>query len=71
ALAFTAASSKTDQLAIAELIDAHGRDGFASAWLHHRGVAWAAELLPGLISDPDGPDAGQPELPLDFEEIAP
>jgi len=71
ALAFTAASSKTDQLAIAELIDAHGRDGFASAWLHHRGVAWAAELLPGLISDPDGPDAGQPELPLDLEEIAP
>jgi type IV secretion system protein VirB4 len=46
ALAFTAASSKTDQLAIAELTDAHGRDAFAAAWLRHRGLEWAADLLP-------------------------
>jgi type IV secretion system protein VirB4 len=46
ALAFTASSSKTDQLAIAELIEAHGRDAFAAAWLNKRGLAWAADLLP-------------------------
>lgn len=45
-LAFTAASAKTDQLAIAELIDAHGRDQFAASWLRHRGLEWAADLLP-------------------------
>ncbi|HJP67672.1 MAG TPA: conjugal transfer protein TrbE, partial [Sphingomicrobium sp.] len=46
ALAFTAASSKTDQLAIAELIAAQGRDAFAAAWLKHRGLPWAADFLP-------------------------
>ena len=46
ALAFTAASSKTDQLRIGELVAAHGREGFAAAWLRHRGLDWAAELLP-------------------------
>ncbi len=45
ALAFTAASSKTDQLRIAELVEAHGAEGFADTWLRHRGVAWAADLL--------------------------
>jgi type IV secretion system protein TrbE len=45
ALAFTAASSKTDQLAIAELIEAHGTQGFADAWLRHRGAHWAADIL--------------------------
>ena len=45
ALAFTAASSKSDQTCIAELFAAHGRDGFAAAWLRHRGLGWAAELL--------------------------
>jgi type IV secretion system protein VirB4 len=49
ALAFTAASSKTDQLAIAELIDAHGRDQFAASWLAHRGLDWAAGLLPSTV----------------------
>ena len=50
ALAFTAASAKTDQLAIAELIDAHGRENFAREWLRHRGLDWAAALLPDPIS---------------------
>ena len=45
ALAFTAASSKTDQLRIAELIAAHGAQGFADAWLRHRGAEWAADML--------------------------
>jgi type IV secretion system protein VirB4 len=46
ALAFAAASSKTDQLLIARLLDEHGRDGFAAAWLRARGAGWAADLLP-------------------------
>ncbi len=46
AMAFVAASSKTDQLRIAELTNAHGREDFAAAWLRARGAAWAADLLP-------------------------
>ena len=45
ALALTAASSKSDQTAIAELTAIHGRAGFAAAWLRRRGLPWAAELL--------------------------
>ncbi len=37
ALAFTAASSKTDQAAIAETLAAHGANGFAAAWLRRKG----------------------------------
>ncbi|MGE4483244.1 conjugal transfer protein TrbE [Acidocella sp.] len=47
ALAFTAASSKTDQAAIAGLMTEHGQDGFASAWLRHKGADWAADILNG------------------------
>ena len=46
ALAFVAASSKTDQLQIAQLLQQHGRAGFAAAWLRARGAGWAADLLP-------------------------
>jgi type IV secretion system protein TrbE len=45
ALAFTAASSKTDQAAIADLFAANGRDGFAAAWLRAKGLNWAADML--------------------------
>jgi type IV secretion system protein VirB4 len=48
ALAFTAASSKSDQIAIAELMAEHGREGFAAAWLRLKGADWAAELLPNM-----------------------
>lgn len=48
ALAFTAASSKTDQQQIAAVVAEHGRDGFAAAWLRARGLDWAAELLPAF-----------------------
>lgn len=48
ALAFTAASSKTDQAAIEQLLAEHRRDGFVPAWLQHRGVAWATDLIPNL-----------------------
>ncbi|MDP1962072.1 MAG: conjugal transfer protein TrbE [Reyranella sp.] len=45
ALAFTAASSKTDQAAIAETLAAQDSDGFAAAWLRRKGLEWAATLL--------------------------
>ena len=45
ALAFTAASAKSDQTAIAETFAASGRDGFAAAWLRQKGLDWAADML--------------------------
>ncbi|MDO9439697.1 MAG: conjugal transfer protein TrbE [Beijerinckiaceae bacterium] len=48
ALAFAAASSKSDQIRIGELMAAHGQDQFAAAWLRHRGLLWAADLLGNL-----------------------
>src|SRR6202030_1181536 len=45
ALAFTAASSKADHATIAGVLAAHGRDGFAAAWLARKRLDWAAELL--------------------------
>jgi type IV secretion system protein VirB4 len=50
ALAFTAASSKKDQAAIAQLVAEHGADGFVPAWLQHRGVTWATDLIPSLVN---------------------
>jgi type IV secretion system protein VirB4 len=58
ALAFTAASAKADQTAIGEVLASHGRAGFATTWLRHRGLDWAVELLgpkstpPSATSDP-------------------
>ncbi len=48
ALALCAASSKTDQAAIARVLTAHGRDGFLGGWLAERGAVWAADLIPNL-----------------------
>jgi len=49
-LALTAASSKTDQAAIARIFSEHGPDGFLAAWLRLRGVDWAADLIPNLAN---------------------
>lgn len=48
ALALCAASSKTDQTLIAQILSEHGRNGFLAAWLHARGVDWAVDLIPNL-----------------------
>ncbi len=68
ALAFAAASSKTDQHTIAQLVAAHGQECFAAAWLAHRGLDWAARLLPEThpltAPQPDGD-----LLPFDPEEF--
>ena len=48
ALALCATSAKTDQAAIARILTEHGRGEFLDAWLRHRGVDWAADLIPDL-----------------------
>lgn len=56
ALALCAASSATDQAAIAAVLDQCGRDGFAAGWLRHRGLPWAADLVapePGVTPQTD------------------
>ncbi|MFT8988707.1 MAG: conjugal transfer protein TrbE [Gluconobacter albidus] len=50
ALALCAASSKTDQAAIDRIVAEHGREGFLAAWLRHRGVDWAVDLIPNLTN---------------------
>jgi len=60
ALAFTAASAKSDQLAIARIAESSGRSGFAAAWLRHRGLDWAADLL--------GDDPPEPVVPAPGKE---
>lgn len=58
ALAFAGASTPQDQRAIDEVLNRMlpdaGVPGFAGAWLRHRGLDWAADLLPsfpGLAPD--------------------
>ncbi|MGJ5180219.1 conjugal transfer protein TrbE [Bradyrhizobium oligotrophicum] len=48
ALAFAAASSKADQAAISEVFNSAGKEAFAAAWLRHRQVGWAADVIPSL-----------------------
>jgi type IV secretion system protein VirB4 len=45
ALAFTAASSKSDQAAITAIFNSVGCEQFAAAWLRHKGLDWAADMI--------------------------
>lgn len=45
-LAFTGASTPQDQRDIDQVLAQAGVPGFAGAWLRHRGLNWAADLLP-------------------------
>jgi type IV secretion system protein VirB4 len=49
-LALCAASSKSDQRLISDILAEHGRDGFLDAWLRARRVDWAADLIPNLTN---------------------
>jgi len=62
-LALCAASSKSDQAAIVRVHAEHGADGFLAAWLRHRGVDWAADLIPGLPNLVPGPPSGPEDEP--------
>ncbi len=50
ALAFCAASSKTDHAAIERVIAEHGREAFLAAWLNEHDLAWAADLISDLTN---------------------
>ncbi len=56
ALAFCAAASKPDQAAIVRLLAEHGPAGFAAAWLRHRRLDWAADLLAPPPLAPQDPE---------------
>ncbi|MDQ7746884.1 conjugal transfer protein TrbE [Hydrogenophaga pseudoflava] len=45
ALAFAGASTPQDQRLIDEVLASHPPEGFAPAWLHRRGLDWAADLF--------------------------
>ncbi|MCW3686421.1 hypothetical protein K6Y71_38425, partial [Burkholderia cenocepacia] len=67
ALAFVGASTPQDQRDIDRVRLDAGTPGFAGAWLRHRGLDWAADLLPsfsGLTPDflrtADYPQENQP-----------
>ena len=45
ALAFAASASPAEQREIDRILQASDAAGFAPAWLHHRGLDWAADLL--------------------------
>jgi len=46
ALALCAASSKQDQQAMTAILEQYGREEFLHRWLIHKGLAWAADLIP-------------------------
>ena len=48
ALAFTAASSKADQVLIDRVLAEDGRDNFVPGWLRARDISWATDLIPHL-----------------------
>jgi len=48
ALAFAGASTSADQRAIDAVVSTVSHDGFVDAWLRHRGLDWAAELIPSF-----------------------
>jgi type IV secretion system protein VirB4 len=51
ALAFTAASSKSDQAAITAIFASEGRQKFAEGWLRHKGLDWAADMIANPLKD--------------------
>jgi len=50
ALAFARASSPEDLRAMDAVVSASGVTGFCHAWLRHRGLDWAADLIPSFPS---------------------
>ena len=52
ALAFAGASTPEHQRDIDTVLAAHGAQDFASHWLRHSGLGWAADLIPSFPSFP-------------------
>ena len=55
ALAFAAASQRSDLNAITAILEGFGPDGFAAAWLRHRGLGWAAEIVEAELHSSPAP----------------
>ncbi|WP_420145445.1 conjugal transfer protein TrbE [Sphingobium sp.] len=53
ALAFTATSSKADQLRADQILARDGATSFALAWLRERGLDWAADLISATGKEED------------------
>ncbi|MBC2861690.1 conjugal transfer protein TrbE [Stappia sp. 28M-7] len=62
-LALCAASSKSDQAAIERIHAERGTDSFLAVWLRHRGVDWAADLIPRLTNLVPGPPSDPEDEP--------
>ena len=60
ALAFAGASTPEDQRAIDAVSAASNSPDFAAAWLRHRGLDWAANLIPSFPSIPSSPQEISP-----------
>ncbi len=60
-LALCAASAKSDQTLIANILAEHGHEGFLAAWFNARGVGWAVDLLPNV----------PPPIPQPEKEVQP
>lgn len=60
ALAFAGASTPEDQRAIDAVSAAATSSGFAAAWLHHRDLDWAADLIPSFPFIPSSPQEISP-----------
>ncbi|MDP1953316.1 MAG: conjugal transfer protein TrbE [Polaromonas sp.] len=60
ALAFAGASTPADQRAIDAVSAASNSPDFAAAWLRHRGLDWAANLIPSFPSIPSSPQENSP-----------
>lgn len=60
ALAFAGASTPEDQRAIDDVSAVATSSGFATAWLRHRGLGWAADLIPSFPSFPSSPQENSP-----------
>lgn len=59
ALAFASASSPPDQRVMDAIVASSPTTEFAAAWLRHRSLDWAADLLPSFVS----PSMSTPSLP--------
>ncbi|MBX3576115.1 MAG: conjugal transfer protein TrbE [Rhizobiaceae bacterium] len=74
ALALCAASAKTDQAAIHRILAEAGAQYFLEAWLTHRGLVWAADLIPDLanVIDQSGATSDEPTpVAMPTEEESP
>jgi type IV secretion/conjugal transfer VirB4 family ATPase len=63
ALAFASASTPEDQRAIDEVSAGIASPDFAAVWLRHRGLGWAADLIPSFPSFPSLPSSRKENSP--------